>query len=301
MATEHEKQELVDALTFTPRDVRIQIWGYGGEIVMGRVSREAYRWWTREAEAAGVELHDFVFDWSWEEENGDKAVPAEARFITPGEWHECDNISHESGAEVSDLSGITITDEETQEQLFEFRLGINELEDKGVTVTCGFSEDTEDAGTGNACFIGQSVEKGVFFNGTVRITQPFDPRLLEISYNSIADWDLVSGVEYDGEDIEGTDGYDTRGKSMDCSLTYIGRDLDTDPYDEHTVWPEGWLSEWHSWPSEGIAPERDGVYQVEIGEYEYRKIWWINEAWRDDHGVPVEGVSRWRGLNREIT
>jgi hypothetical protein len=298
MATEHEKQELVDALTFTPRDVRIQIWGYGGEIVMGRVSREAYRWWTNKAEAAGVELHDFVFDWSWEEENGDKAVPAEARFITPGDWHECDNISHESGAEVSDLSGITITDEETQEQLFEFRLGINELEDKGVTVTCGFSEDTEDAGTGNACFIGQSVEKGVFFNGTVRITQPFDPRLLEISYNSIADWDLVSGVEYDGEDIEGTDGYDTRGKSMDCSLHYIGVDADTDPYDENTVWPDSWLSEWHDVATE---PEHDGVYEVEVGEWNLRKVWWINEDWRDDHGAPVEGVRRWRGLNREVT
>ena len=41
MATADEKQELVDALKFTPRDVRIQVWGYGGEIVMGKVSREA--------------------------------------------------------------------------------------------------------------------------------------------------------------------------------------------------------------------------------------------------------------------
>ena len=297
MATRIQKEALVDALKFTPRDVRIQIWGYGGEIVMGRVSRETYRWWTSKSVEAGVELEDLVFNWSWEEENPDKELPPEAQFITPGEWHECDNISHESGAEVSDLSGITITDEDTQEQLFEFRLSHAELEEKGVTLTCNLSEDAEDAGTGNACFVAQSVEKGVFFDGTVRITRPFDPRLLEISYNSVADWDLVSGVTYDGEDVEGTDGYDTRGKSMDCSLTYIGEDPDTDPYDENTVWPDGWITEWR--PA-SVAPERDGVYQVETGEWNWRKIWWINEAWRDDHGVPVEGVSRWRGLNREV-
>lgn len=297
MATKQEKEDLVAALKFTPRDVRIQIWGYGGEIVMGRVSREAYKWWTRRAEEAGIELEDFVFNWSWEEENADKEVPAEARFITPGEWHECDNISHESGAEVSDLSGITITDEETQEQLFEFRLSQSELEQQGVTLTSGLVEDPEDAGPGNACFVAQSVEKGIFFDTTVRITQPFDPARLEITYNSIADWDLVSGVIYDGEEIYGNDGYDTRGKSMDCSLTYIGADPGTDPYDENTVWPDSWITEWRE---ASTAPERDGVYQVETGEWHWRKIWWINEAWRDDHGVPVEGVSRWRGLNREV-
>ena len=298
MATADEKQELVDVLKFTPRDVRIQIWGYGGEIVMGRVSREAYKWWTNKSEEAGVSLEDFAGDWSWEEENADKDVPAEARFITPGEWHECDNISHESGAEVSDLSGITITDEETQEQLYEFRLSQTELEEHGVTMTCGFCHDApEDAGRGNACFVAQSIEKGVFFDGTVRITRPFDPRLLEISYNSVAEWDLVSGVTYDGVDVEGTDGYDTRGKSWECSLTYIGEDPDTDPYDENTVWPDSWITEWRD---ASTAPERDGVYQVETDEWSWRKIWWINEAWRDDHGVPVENVSRWRGLNREV-
>ena len=298
MATADEKQELVDALKFTPRDVRIRVWGYGGEIVMGRVSREAYKWWTNKSKEAGVDLEDFASDWSWEEENANKDVPPEARFITPGEWHECDNISHESGAEVGDLSGITITDEETQEQLFEFRLSQTELEEHGVTMTCGFCHDApENAGPGNACFVGQSVEKGVFFDGTVRITRPFDPRLLEISYNSVADWDLVSGVTYDGEDVEGTDGYDTRGKSWECSLTYIGEDPDTDPYDENTVWPDSWIT---GWREASVAPERDGVYQVETGEWNWRKIWWINEAWRDDHGMPVEGVSRWRGLNREV-
>ena len=299
MATPAQKDELVEALRFTPREVSVRIWGYGGEIVMGRVSREAYRWWTTEAEAAGVALDDFVFNyWSWEEENADKAVPDEARFITPGEWHECDTISHESGAEVSDLSGITVTYADTDEQIFECSLSRENMQTHGIEISCYLAEDQEDAGQGNACFIGQSVEKGVFFDGRITITRPFDPGRLRLTYNSIADWDLISGVEYDGEDIEGTDGYDTRGKSMDCSLHYIGADADTDPYDENTVWPDSWLSEWHDVATE---PEHDGVYQVEVGEWDHRKVWWINEAWRDDHGVPVEGVSRWRGLDREIT
>ena len=297
MATEQQHEELIKSLKFTPRDVRIQIWGYGGEIVMGRVSREAYKWWTNHAEPAGADLEDFVFNWSWEEEYQGNDVPAEARFITPGEWHECDTISHESGAEVSDLSGITVIDDVTEEEIFSCRLSQEDLENNSIDITCALAEDPEDAGRGNACFIGQSVEKGVFFEGRVTLRQPFDPRLLKLTYNSIADWDLVSGVEYDGEDVDGNDGYDTRGKSMDCSLQYIGQDLNTDPYDEHTVWPDGWLSEWHD---AATAPEHDGMYQVEIGEYAYRRVWWINEDWRDDHGVPVENVSRWRGLDREV-
>lgn len=297
MGTKEQHEELVKALKFTPRDVRIQIWGYGGEIVMGRVSREAYKWWTTHAESAGAELDDFVFNWSWEEEYQGNDVPPAARFITPGEWHECDNISHESGAEVSELSGITVIDEITDEEIFSCRLNQDDLENNGIDITCVMSEYPEEAGIGNACFIGQSVEKGIFFEGRVTLRQPFNPHLLKLSYNSIADWDLISGVEYDGEDVDGVDGYDTRGKSMDCSLHYIGKDIDSDPYDENTVWPEGWLSEWHD---ATIEPQLDGMYQVEVGNWDWRKLWWINEAWRDNHGVPVENVARWRGLDREV-
>jgi hypothetical protein len=297
MATKQEKEELVEALKFTPREITITLWGYGGEIVMGRVSREAYKWWTRNAEEAAVELSDFVFNWGFEEENEDKEIPDEARFITAGEWHECDGIAHESGVELSDICGMTVTDDLTGDQIFECNLGLAALESHGIDTACLYDLETGDAGPGNACFVGQSIEKGTFFEGRILIRQPFDPRRIQLAYNNIAGWCLVSGLTYDGEDVEGTDAYDTRGKGMECDLTYIGGDPESDPYDENTVWPDSWITEWRE---ATVAPERDGLYQVEVGEWNWRRIWWINEAWRDDHGVPVEGVSRWRGLDREI-
>ena len=37
MATKKQKQELIEILKFTPCTYKIEIWGYGGEIAMGRV------------------------------------------------------------------------------------------------------------------------------------------------------------------------------------------------------------------------------------------------------------------------
>ena len=42
MATEIEKQELMDTLKFTPRNYTITLSGYGGEIAVGTVDRKVY-------------------------------------------------------------------------------------------------------------------------------------------------------------------------------------------------------------------------------------------------------------------
>ena len=73
-------------------------------------------------------------------------------------------------------------------------------------------------------FIGQSVEKGCFFEGELNLTAPFDPAKLAINYSDIEGWSLITGVTYDGEDIEGYDGYDTRGKSSEFKFYDTGED-----------------------------------------------------------------------------
>ena len=40
MATTEQQQLLIDTLKFTPRTYTIQMWGYGGEKVMGTVDRK---------------------------------------------------------------------------------------------------------------------------------------------------------------------------------------------------------------------------------------------------------------------
>ena len=42
MATIKEQEQLMEVLKFTPRTYKIELWGYGGEYVMGTVERRIY-------------------------------------------------------------------------------------------------------------------------------------------------------------------------------------------------------------------------------------------------------------------
>ena len=37
-----EQEKLIQTLKFTPRSYNVSMWGYGGEVVMGTISREIY-------------------------------------------------------------------------------------------------------------------------------------------------------------------------------------------------------------------------------------------------------------------
>jgi len=60
------------------------------------------------------------------------------------------------------------------------------------------------------CF--QSTEKGTFFSADFELKAPFDPSKLKIYTTDYEGWEIVTGVDYDDEEIPGYDGYDTTGK-----------------------------------------------------------------------------------------
>ena len=211
-----EQEELIQTLKFTPRTYRVMLSGYGGEIVLGSVPREQYEYF-RDNE---IDIEEYAWDCDNEQE-----VPEEMQPFTPGEWHSCDDVAHESGCELSEYNYITVTDENGKEH-WQCKLGYSELTDAGVEVDeteeslCSDRADRENT----VGFIGQSVEKGCFFEGELNLTAPFDPAKLAINYSDIEGWSLITGVTYDGEDIEGYDGYDTRGKSSEFKFYDTGED-----------------------------------------------------------------------------
>lgn len=211
-----EQEELIQTLKFTPRTYRVMLSGYGGEIVLGSVPREQYEYF-RDNE---IDIEEYAWDSDNEQE-----VPEEMQPFTPGEWHSCDDVAHESGCELSEYNYITVTDENGKEH-WQCKLGYSELTDAGVEVDeteeslCSDRSDRENT----VGFIGQSVEKGCFFEGELNLTAPFDPAKLAINYSDIEGWSLITGVTYDGEDIEGYDGYDTRGKSSEFKFYDTGED-----------------------------------------------------------------------------
>jgi hypothetical protein len=216
MSTIKEQEELVEILKFTPRTYTLMLSGYGGEIVLGSVPREQYQYF-RDNE---IDIEEYAWDCDNEQE-----VPEEMQPFFPGEWHSCDDIAHESGVELCDSNRITVTDENGKEH-WQCKLGYMDLTDAGAEVDesdeylCSDREDRENT----VGFVGQSIEKGCFFEGELELTAPFDPAKLSISYSDIEGWSIVNGVTYDGVDIEGTDGYNTNGKGSEFKFYDTGED-----------------------------------------------------------------------------
>jgi hypothetical protein len=214
MATKQEKEQLIERLKFTPRTYTLMLSGYGGEIVLGSVPREQYKYFVDN----NIDIEEFAWDEDYATE-----VPEDMQPFEPGSWHECDDIAHENGCELSDSNYITVTDENNK-QHWQSNLGYGALADAGVELDesdeylCSDREDRANT----VGFVGQSIEKGCFFEGELALTAPFDPAKLAISYMDIEGWSLISSVTYNGVDIEGQDGYSTNGKGSEFKFYDTG-------------------------------------------------------------------------------
>ena len=311
MATPKQKQALVEALKFTPREIEISLSGYGGEIVLGRVSEEVYDFWE-----GRDDLADYATSWDGEM---DEDVPADARFIDDGNWYDIDDLCHESGCEADASCNITVDDMLEGRTIWESSLDLDGLAAQGVD-TSSYSHvrpnETEPAGT--YVFLGQNFEKGCFFNGRLRITRPFDPRLLTIHWTDCDGWRIIGGIDYDGEEVDGSGGYSTTGKSMEFNVYRVERD-DWDPRAElekievpvlegEEMWaqeaidsePETWegipVTPW--WSAED-KPTRRGEYEVLHANSNWpfpQRARWTGTRWLQD-GVMIP-VTQWRGLTQ---
>jgi hypothetical protein len=315
MATRKQKQELIDALKFTPRDIEISLSGYGGEIVIGTITEEVYDFW-RDRD----DLDELATDW-----DNELDVPADMRFITDGSWHDIDDLCHESGCEASAPNMLQVWDTLENASIFECSTELDALNRAGISTDCHWHRTPgEDAEPGTCVFVGQSIEKGTFFSGTIRITAPFDPSKLSISWTDCDGWRLISGVEYDGEEVEGVDGYSTTGKGMEFHVYQVTQadeepDYDhpeanfDDPYDIGVMeGEEMWASKaidtadevqrWEGheltpWWDGNEKPLREGRYQVILGTWPFPSFaeYSSKKGWTED-GEKLNNVVSWRGL-----
>ena len=315
MVSKKQKQELLNALKFTPRDISVTLSGYGGELVIGRITEAAYDYWSQRQDA----LADFVYDWHGQMQD----VPADARFCTDGSWYDVDDVCHESGVEFAAGSYITVTDELTGETLLESRLEPQALEAAGIEIDATDEIYIHDLEAGECVFLGQTIEKGVFFDGVITIREPFDPSRLRLAYGDYEGWQIGCSVEYAGEDIDGSGGYSTTGKGSDFKVirnepvekdwdpkAELDRILEDFPLIEgEEMWaqeaidsePETWngipLTKW--WPG-NFEPYHRGEYEVFAEESNWpfpQRARWTGKRWLAD-GIMI-AVKRWRGLSRK--
>lgn len=229
MATRKQKQELLEVLKFTPVEVILTMWGYGGEVVMGTLGNDpkhGKKIWDYFRKNK-IDVSTYAYDFDDESE-----VPEKLRPFEPGQWHDCDNIVHEYGVELSDACGIEVTGPDG-ETIWKSSLDISALEEQGVRVT-EFSEDyITDQPVGSFVFYGQNFEKGTFFDAEFTLNKPFDPKRLELVYCDVDGWTICSSVNYDEESVENYD-MSTIGKSSEYAfyrITKTGTERYSSPED----------------------------------------------------------------------
>ena len=213
MATDAEKQELFETLKFTPRTYRIELWGYGGEHVMGLVHRDVYNYFKDN----NISIEEFATDGDY----GDK-VPMDFWPFTPGEWYECNNVCHETSVLLDKMCGVTVLDE-NNEEVWRSDLDYHNLSQQGISIEGQFEYYANDYDDGTCVYIGISSEKGMFFEGELHLKSPFNPEKLTFYFTDFEDYSLVTGLDYDGEHIE-CDNIDTTGKGMEHHLICVGEE-----------------------------------------------------------------------------
>jgi hypothetical protein len=227
--------------------IRITLHGYGGECYMGDVPRETYEFFKMHK----INIEQYAGDWGdvdW------SFIPDEYQFFPPGSPFECTNLGHQTGASMEDSSSITIKDQSGNE-IWHSGLDPNTLRKNGVNVDIFDEVNLKHAQNGDVIFWGGQGEKGTFFNTEISITNSFDPSKLKIYCSNLDGWILSSGVEYDGEEIEGFDVYDTTGKWGVNKFHIVGdeevyegkeRDEDGNEFDMEDT-PDGYQNSPQDW------------------------------------------------------
>lgn len=197
--------------TSTEQQVRVVLWGYGGEFAMGRVPNETWQWWS--------EQDEYHLE-SWMAGDLDESeVPEGHRFVESGCWYDCDDILHHSGIEMSSACGITVTDASTNQVLLESRsLDPDDLMDFEIQTECEDEFYACYQALGTRIFFAHTTEKGTFFDETITVSDRFDPTKLVMKYIDVEGICSLRTLEYNGQEIENNSGSDTTSKAFHVAL-----------------------------------------------------------------------------------
>ena len=292
---EAEQNKLIETLKFTPRSYNVSMWGYGGEYVMGTISREIYDYFKENR----LSVSDFAWDYDYAEA---KEIPEEMWPFQPGSWHECDDICHTNG--VSKSAGHIQVDDESGNEILNRELDTID----GTDIELSINDEYWPGSIGDGVvFIGRSNEKGTFFEAELPLTAPFDQEKLTLVYDEVEDEAIVYTVSYDGEDLDNYGG-STDGKSSDFYFYLVedGEIVETysEPVSDYiNYWPEDYEQTTAFKFNKKNRPPMPGDYKCTWSPgfgTSYGTLEWDGERWLEyeyDKPKEVTGVKDWAGLN----
>ena len=302
MATIEEQQQLIDTLKFTPRTYTVSMWGYGGEKVMGTTTQEVWDYCMEHQ----VDLSDIAWnsDACEEMDLDEDMLP-----FPPGSWYECDGMGHTNG--VSRDAGTIQVCDENGNTVYEKSLEECDGCDDSPELCCIDETWIGSRKKGEIVFVGSSNEKGTFFEGEIELTAPFEIEKLSLQYEEFDGEDIVSGLMYNGEDIDNNGG-GTDGKSSDFNMVRLIDDNGNferyEPeekdwgHPEYGTSPSSWEKS-ETFKFAKVKPTIPGYYSVNwcYGST-YGSLYWDGKEFGDwEFGkfnpVKQEGVKSWSGYN----
>ncbi len=290
-----EQDKLIKALKFTPRTYRVSMWGYGGEYVMGTISREIYDYFKDN----NLSVSDFAWDSDYAEA---KEIPEDMWPFQPGSWYECDNLCHANG--VSMNAGTLQVDDENGNEILNRQLESLDGTDIELSTEGEYYVGQVDDGV---VFFGRSNEKGTFFDAELPLTMPFDETKLCISGDDVDGEVIAWQITYDGEEIENY-GSSTDGKSSDFYFYLVEDGEIVESYNEPVsnyinYWPEDYEKTKTFKFNKKNQPPMPGDYRCTwspgLGT-SYGTLEWTGDKWLEyEYDLPkeVNGVKDWEGLN----
>jgi hypothetical protein len=244
-------------------------------------------------------------DFAWQSDYADENnIPEDMWPFPPGSWYECDNMGHAHG--VSRNAGTLQIEDENGNVVFEKSLeDITGYEDSDGNPepewTCNDEVWIGSQPDGTVVFLGNSNEKGTFFEADLPLTMPFDASKLTLGYDEIDGEEIVNYVEYDGEQIDNWGG-STDGKSSDFGFYIAGSNKGDGKWEKYSNMDdiEYAMTEW--FPKK-IKPARLGIYMIKTAgrnSWTHQAKWtgerWIS-AWQDDTPETEEiKIKEWQGL-----
>jgi hypothetical protein len=209
-------------------------------------------------------------------------------------------MAHAHG--VSRNAGTLQIEDENGNTVYERSIDDMSGEEDEPEFSCNDEVSIGEKPDGTVVFIGNSNEKGTFFEGEIELRAPFDIRKLTLHYDDIDGEEIINFVEYDGETIDNWGG-STDGKSSDFGF-YIAGSLKDGRWEKYTTMDdiEYPMTEW--FPKK-VNPVHEGMYNIKTAgknSWTHQAIWtgdkWVS-SWTDetDYATAEEvKIKEWQGL-----
>lgn len=187
--------------------MKISLVGYGGELVVGNLTKEQYVYWKLQDID---DLHDHVLG-----NVDDEDINADESLLI-GTWYDKDDIDHLNGAGYSESAFVVVEDDDGKEIFNKSVIAISDLPGCDEIVKWEEGFQVED-GVHDYVFMAYDSSKGLFSELSVPGNE-FDPSKLRMTVRDVEGFEILDGFWYDHPDTKDEESYDTNGKSWDCWL-----------------------------------------------------------------------------------